>query len=404
MQYQYITTDEALQELCSDLRQATLIAFDTEFVSEDSYLPELCLVQVAAGDLVALIDPLEINDIRPFWETLASPGHTTIVHAGREELRFSLFAIDQAPHALYDVQIAAGLMGLEYPASYGTLVHKLLGKSLAKGETRTDWRRRPLSKRQLEYAIQDVADLQQVAAAIQERTANLGRTSWVDTEIMAWQKKIERDTGPDAWRNVSGSGSLKRQQLAIVRELWNWRDQEARRRNQPARRILRDDLICELAKRQTADPQRIRAIRGLNRGNLQKHIGDLTAAIETALALDSNEYPDIIRKNRGPHLTVLTQFLSTALGNLCKSAEIAPNLVATTQDVRDWLAYRFNRQGSQSNGPPLLATGWRADLLGSLMDDLLAGKVALRVEDPEQQQPLTMIMLDEEQGTFSTDH
>ena len=160
MQYQYITTDQQLQDLCNELRQAEVIAFDTEFVSEDSYLPELCLIQVAAGEQIALIDPLAIGDVTPFWKTLAEPGHKTIVHAGREELRFSLFAIEQAPHDLYDVQIAGGIVGLEYPASYGTLVHKLLGKNLAKGETRTDWRRRPLSTRQLDYAVQDVADLQ----------------------------------------------------------------------------------------------------------------------------------------------------------------------------------------------------------------------------------------------------
>ncbi|MCP3694565.1 MAG: ribonuclease D, partial [Planctomycetaceae bacterium] len=175
------------------------------------------------GKQISLIDPLAIGDVTPFWETLAEPGHQTIVHAGREELRFSLFAIDQPPHALYDVQIAGGIIGLEYPASYGTLVHKLLGKNLAKGETRSDWRKRPLSTRQLDYAVQDVADLQQVAAALQERTAALGRTEWVETEVTEWQNKLQREAGPDAWRNVSGSGSLNRRNLAIVRELWYWR-------------------------------------------------------------------------------------------------------------------------------------------------------------------------------------
>jgi len=393
VQHQTITTDEQLHDLCSDLRQAEVIAFDTEFVSEDSYLPELCLIQVAAGDQIAIIDPLTINDINPFWETLAEPGHVTVVHAGREELRFSLFAIDQPPHALYDVQIAAGMIGMEYPASYGTLVHKLLSKNLSKGETRSDWRRRPLSKRQLDYAIQDVADLQQVATALQARTAELERSSWVETEIKDWVAKLTRETGSDAWRNVSGSGSLKARNLAIVREIWYWRDQEAKRRNRPARRILRDDLICELARRQTADPQRIQAIRGMNRGNLKNHIPDLAAAIETALQLSEDQFPKLRRKARGPHLTVLSQFLTTALGNHCKSAHIAANLVATTQDVRDWLAYHFNRNNEQAQSPPALASGWRGELLGTILQDLLAGKVALRVHDPTDQQPLTMVRL-----------
>ena len=403
MQYQNITTDEQLHDFCSELSQAEVIAFDTEFVSEDSYLPELCLIQVAAGQQVALIDPLTINDVSPFWKTLSEPGHTTVVHAGREELRFSLFAIDQPPHALYDVQIAGGMIGLEYPASYGTLVNKLLGKNLTKGETRSDWRRRPLSKRQLDYAVHDVADLQQVAKALQERTAELGRTSWVGTEIEEWQAKITLETGSQAWRNVSGSGSLTARNLAIVRELWHWRDREARRLNRPARRILRDDLICELARRQTSDPQRIRAIRGMNRSNLQNHIAELADAIETALQLPQDKFPALLRKARGPHLTVLGQFLTAALSNLCKSAEIAPTLVGTAQDVRDWLAYRFNRNNEQSRSPPALATGWRAELLGSTMEDLLAGKVGLRVNDPWDQQPLAMVRLPDEQSETSSD-
>lgn len=403
MQYQTITTDEQLHAFCTDLRKAEVIAFDTEFVSEDSYLPELCLIQVAAGDKLVLIDPLTITNINPFWETLAEPGHVTVVHAGREELRFSLFAINRPPHALYDVQIAAGIIGLEYPASYGTLVHKLLGKTLSKGETRSDWRKRPLSKHQIEYAIQDVADLQQVAASLQARAAELNRSSWAETEIQAWLKKITRETGSDAWRNVSGSGSLKARNLAIVRELWYWRDREAKQRNRPARRILRDDLICELARRQTADPQRIRSIRGMNRSNLQKHIPELAAAIDSALQLSPDQHPKLRHKARGPHLTVLSQFLNTALSNHCKSAQIAPNLVATTQDVRDWLAYHLKQNNQRSQSPPALASGWREELLGTLLEDLLAGKVALRVHDPTDQQPLTMVRLSEAPGQIIDD-
>jgi len=404
VQYQTITTDEQLHNLCSELKQAEVIAFDTEFVSEDSYLPELCLIQVAAGDQVVLIDPLTINDINPFWETLAEPGHVTVVHAGREELRFSLFAIDRPPHALYDVQIAAGMIGLEYPAAYKTLVHKLLGKTLSKGETRSDWRKRPLSKRQIEYAIQDVADLQQVAKVLQARAAELKRSSWVETEIQVWLEKITRETGSEAWRNVSGSGSLKARNLAIVRELWHWRDREAKRRNCPARRILRDDLICELARRQTADPQRIRSIRGMNRGNIQKHISELAAAIDSALELNQDQLPKLRHKARGPHSTVLSQFLTTALGNHCKSAQIAPNLVATTQDVRDWLAYHTRQNTQRTQSPPALASGWREELLGTLLEDLLAGKIALRVHDPTDQQPLTMVRLSEDPAKPTDDN
>ena len=149
MDHEHITTDRALARLCADLASAESIAFDTEFVSEHSYRPELCLIQVAAGDRLAVIDPQPLASVRPFWELLAAPGHQTIVHAGREELLFCLGAVGKPPHDLFDVQIAAGLVGYEYPAGYSSLLAKLVGKRLQKGETRTDWRRRPLSAGQI---------------------------------------------------------------------------------------------------------------------------------------------------------------------------------------------------------------------------------------------------------------
>ena len=143
VKHELITTDHQLEEFCHALADAERIAFDTEFVSEDTYRPQLCLVQVAAADRLAVIDPLKVQNLVPFWTVLADGGHETIVHAGRQEIEFSLAAIGRPPHRLFDVQIAAGMVGIEYPASYGSLVSKLLGLTPQKGETRTDWRKRP---------------------------------------------------------------------------------------------------------------------------------------------------------------------------------------------------------------------------------------------------------------------
>src|SRR5207244_2461404 len=145
------------------------IAFDTEFVSEDSYRPDLCLVQVAAAGKLAVIDPHAVEDLAPFWNLLAAEGHETIVHAGREEFRFCRRAIGRRPARLFDIQLAAALIGLEYPAAYGTLISRLLGQRLGKGETRTDWRKRPLTPVQLEYALQDVIYLEPLRDLIHER-------------------------------------------------------------------------------------------------------------------------------------------------------------------------------------------------------------------------------------------
>ena len=157
--YSYITNQESLHQLCAKISAERVVAFDTEFVAEDSYKPELCLVQVAVGGDVAIIDPYPCGDLSPFWDTLVDPLNTVIVHAGREETLFCYRATKKLIPNLFDIQIAAGFLGFEFPASYGNLVHRFTGMLLDKEETRSDWRIRPLSQQQLQYAAQDVRDL-----------------------------------------------------------------------------------------------------------------------------------------------------------------------------------------------------------------------------------------------------
>ena len=387
MQYEFIATERELQDFCTTAASARVIAFDTEFVSEDTYRPELCLVQVAADDRLAVIDPYPIDDLSPFWDLLAREGHITVVHAGREELRFSLAAIGRGPHNLFDVQIGAALIGMEYPAAYSTLVSKLLGQTLPKGETRTDWRKRPLSQRQLEYAVHDVYYLERLSELLLTRLSELGRQSWLSDEMQSWQRQVEQFEQGERWMRTSGIAGLNRRHLAIVRELWRWRDEEARRRNQPTKRILRDDLIVELAKRQTADPKRIRALRGMERGDLQKQMTRLTTAIETALKLPDNQLPSLDRRPVRSQLNVLGQFLATALGSICRSAGVAPSIVGTAQDVRDLIAYHLGLTDPDDE-VPLLATGWRAEVVGKVIDDLISGKLSVSIIDPQAEEPL----------------
>jgi ribonuclease D len=388
VQYEFIATERELQDFCTAAAGARMIAFDTEFVSEDTYRPELCLVQVAADDHLAVIDPYPIPDLSPFWDLLSREGHVTVVHAGREELRFSLAAIGRGPHNLFDVQIGAGLIGMEYPAAYSTLVSKLLGQTLPKGETRTDWRKRPLSQRQLEYAVHDVYYLERLSEILLQRLTELGRQSWLDDEMQSWQRMVQDFEQGERWMRTSGIAGLNRRHLAIVRELWRWRDEEARRRNQPTKRILRDDLIVELAKRQTADPKRIRALRGMERGDIQKQMPRLTAAIETALKLPDSELPSLDRRPVRSQLNVLGQFLATALGSICRSAGVAPSIVGTAQDVRDLIAHHLGLTDPEEE-LPLLAQGWRAEVVGKVIDDLISGKLTVSIADPHAEEPLT---------------
>ena len=391
VQYESLTSDSKLVQFCDSVRGSECIAFDTEFVSEDSYRPELCLIQVAADDRLAVIDPQPIRDLTPFWDLICAPDHVTVVHASREEFLFCWHAIQKWPHRLFDTQVAAGLVGLEYPAAYGTLLSKLLSRKLSKGETRTDWRRRPLTRRQLEYAVQDVVHLPALFASLQSRLKKLGRLDWLHGEMTQIQRQLEASVSADQWRRVSGASGLSRRSLAIVRELWRWREEQAKQRNQPAKRVLRDDLIVELARRQTDDPKRIRAVRGLNYRGIQRHLSDLSDRIQQALELPDEELPSpSFRRSSRSQLSLLTQFLSTALGTICREADLAPGIVGTAQDVRDLVAHHFKMDGFGDGAPPALASGWRAEIVGEKIDRLLDGKLSIRITDPLADHPLQL--------------
>ena len=388
VQYDHVTTDQQLRDLCGQLAEADIIAFDTEFVSEDTYQPELCLIQVAARGKLAVIDPYAVKDQSPFWDLLTAGPRETLVHSGREEFRFCLRETGRRPASWFDIQIAAGLVGLEYPASYGTLAYKVLNKTLAKGETRTDWRRRPLSQRQLEYALQDVLDLEAIRWKLYEQLDKLGRVTWLEAELLDWQTDIEESERGEKWRRIGGLAGMSRRSLAVVRELWSWRDAEAQRRDIPARRILRDDLLLELAKRQTADMKRIRVVRGMEWGNVQKHLPAISEQIEKAMALSDSKLPHLERRVSRPQLNLLGQFLSTALGSICRTANVAASLAGTAQDVRDLIAYRLNLGGFVDGEIPILARGWRAEVVGNVIDHLLSGDLSIRITDPLAEEPL----------------
>ncbi|MCA9171336.1 MAG: HRDC domain-containing protein, partial [Planctomycetales bacterium] len=341
VQHEYIRTPAQLHRFCEQLSSASMIGFDTEFVSEDTYRPDLCLIQVAADEHLAVIDPRDVRDVTPFWDAICTGNHLTVVHAGREEFRFCFHAMRKRPQRLFDIQIAAGLIGLEYPASYGKLLQKLLDVELPKGETRTDWRRRPLSPRQIEYAIQDVTYLKPLYDCLHARLDTLGRLSWMDDEMTRWQTELEEFELRENWRRVSGSTGLSEKAMVIVRELWRWREAEAEAQNRPPRRVLRDDLLVELARRGKSDPQQIRAIRGIERSLSKRHFDAVADCIQRALALPRSEWPTRPPRKPSSHGSLVGQFIATALGSICRSLELAPSLVGTVQDVRDLVEYRL---------------------------------------------------------------
>jgi ribonuclease D len=387
--FEIVTEAGQFHGLVDRLAAQPFIAFDTEFVSEHTYRSQLCLLQVAAPGVLAVVDTLAIRDVEPFWRLLAEPGRTTVVHAGREEMGFILHAIGARPSSLFDVQVAAGLVDHDFPAGYASIVRRFLDAPTNKGETRTDWRKRPLSTAQLEYAVDDVRHLEELWRRLSARLEKLGRAGWMREEMATWQDDVEESFVRKRWRRVSGLGGLSRREMAVIRELWHWRDRVAEDRDMPPRRVLRDDLLVELAKRKSGDEQQIAAIRGMQRSDLRHILPGLATAIERGLALPDEECPGGEgHRAPPPQLAVLGQFCATAIAGACRRMHLAPALVGTASDMRDLLAYKLGH--AEEDRPPLLASGWRAEVVGELVDDLLAGRASLRVGDLRAHDPLVI--------------
>jgi ribonuclease D len=387
--YDHVTTESQLAHLVTRLAAHPHVAFDTEFVSEHTYRSQLCLIQVAAPGILAVIDTLKVRELDSFWRLLTEPERTTVVHAGREEMGFILHAIQARPARLFDVQVAAGLVDHDYPAGYASIVRRFLNVQTNKGETRTDWRQRPLSPAQLDYALDDVRHLEQLWNKLEGKLEAAGRTAWMQEEMATWQNDVEESFTRKRWRRISGLNGLPRRELAIARELWHWRDQVAESRDMPPKRVLRDDLIVELCKRKSADPAQIGAIRGMQRSDLRHIMNGLSEAIARGLACPEEDLPGGERHRAPPsQLAVLGQFLATAIAGNCRKEKISPALVGTAADMRDLLAFKLGYH--EEERPPLLASGWRADFVGSLVDDLLSGKAALRIGDVHAPDPLVI--------------
>ncbi|MEQ1828611.1 MAG: HRDC domain-containing protein [Pirellula sp.] len=385
--FSYITNLDSLHQLCDKIKERQLVAFDTEFVAEDSYRPELCLVQVAVDDDIAIIDPYLCGDLGCFWESLVDANVTVIVHAGREETLFCYRATKRLMHKLFDIQIAAAFLGFEYPASYGNLVHRFTGAILDKEETRSDWRVRPLTTQQLQYAAQDVRDLPRLYKTLTNQLGKLDRIGWLEEETRRWQEELGEYESSENWYRISGIQSLSGNSLSIVRGLWSWRETKAKERDIPPRKILRDDLMIELARRGTSDARRISSLRGMEHRHMKQHLPELTKAIEESLNQPPPIWPRRQRYGKGQPPAMVTQFLSAALAYICRTKKISPAIVATSDDLRDFVKYRLDPNGDV-NSPPSLLVGWRAEIVGKQLDQLLSGELAMVLDDLESETPI----------------
>lgn len=386
---QLITDPAEFEDLCDHIRASGMVAFDTEFVSEHTYRPVLCLLQFATRERCVAVDPFAVPDLSSWWNLMVDSDTTIVVHAGREEARFCLTHTQESPRQLIDVQIAEGLRSRSYPLSYEKLIERVLGKRIHGKETRTDWRRRPLSSRQIDYALEDVVYVLEVWDKQRQSLQKLNRLEWAECEFQRMLDETVAERTREGWRRISGIHRLRPRELAVARELSNWREDQADERDQPLRRILRDDLLLDLARRQPRSAQEVLATRDMSRSNYKRAVDEMVKCIEAGLAIPDSELPanvDSAKRDNRHDEHVLGQLLGIALANRCSELDVSKALVGTSADLRDLV--RWLTDDRKRGTPPRLNEGWRAEVCGNLLTDVLSGDVTLRVADPNSDHPL----------------
>ena len=384
-----ITTTPQLLGLVEHLRASGRFGFDTEFVSEETFEPVLCLVQVATRDRMALIDPLAVRDLNPFWEVVCDPSIEVVMHAAGEDLRIGLIKTGRLPRRVFDVQLAVGLLGYSYPLSLVNLVGQVLNVTIGGGETRTDWRRRPLSAAQLDYALDDVRYLLDLADFLAAGLRDLGRTAWAEEEFVDFVASISRRADEERWRRLPGLNQLGRRGMEMARRLSEWREDEARRQNRPLRQFMRDDLLVAIAKRQPTNRRGLEALRDFNRPALLSRSDEILRVLDEARHVPEDSLPEpSMRVEEPPGVSTVANLLSAALAQCCAQNRIAGSLVANTADIKHLI--RWYLDGRPEIHRPALLQGWRAEICGGILLDVLEGRVALRVTNPGSDFPVAL--------------
>lgn len=383
----HVTDPSALAACVDHLSRHALIGFDTEFVGEDTYRPDLCLIQVSTAERLFVIDPFESGPLGSFWELLHDPKRTVIVHAGREEVRLSRFQSGRPPAALFDMQIAAGLIGLTYPIGYAGLVQTVLGSRLNKGDTLSDWRRRPLSDSQIRYAYDDVRYLIPAYEKVHKRLTQYDRLGWAAEEFGEFiGRATAADVSEDRWRRVKGSGGLGRRELAVVKALYEWRDGVAERRNRPARTVMRDDVLVEVARRGARAPDDLHELRGIPRGEAEA----ITRAVRGANALPLSQCPPRVLSDQDPpQVAVLGSLLNVVLTDVCERLRLAQSLVCSMQDLKDLVRARQPGGALPDDSP--FRGGWRREVILPHLERVLDGNLMVRVTNSQTPAPLEYI-------------
>jgi len=366
-----------LESYCRAWRRAGRFAFDTEFIRDDTYEAILCLVQVAADGQVVLIDPTRSLDLTPFWDLVTDPEVTTIVHAGKEDFELCLRKTGKPPRNVFDVQIAAGFLGYGYPLNLTRLVSEFAGERISKAQTLTDWLRRPLTEAQVRYACEDVAHLPRVYARMVEELTRAGRLEWAQEEFQRFENPLHyRPPVRDRLFRLKGTKRLDGPSLAVLARLIEWRDRWAQQRNRPLRALMRDDVLVAIARRRPKRASDLEVLRGFPQARNKKVVQELLRVIEEAWQTPPSEWPEPLHLPKEmPMGKVMLDILSAVTRAICEEWKVSHELVGSTQRLREVLDYRA---GLLEQKPALLC-GWRGELIGRRLLELLDGHSELHV-------------------------
>jgi len=377
----YIENEASLRELADRLRDTDRLAIDTEFMGEDSYAPRLEIVQVATKDLVAIIDRRAVPALDRFLELLTDSRILKIMHAGRQDLEIFSGETGITPTPIFDTQVAAAMVGYGTQIGYAQLVQQVVGVSLEKTETFTNWAQRPLTPQQVEYALEDVCHLFALHAHLIERLTVLGRLEWAEEEF----RRLQVASGEEAraanlrYQRIRGWEGLKPRARGVLQELAVWREHEAQKRDRPRGRVVRDDILLEIARRGPATIEALRGLRGLQPSHVEKHGEALVAAVQRGMRVPERELPQAEKRRRmDPESAGLADLLGTALKVRAVEASISPQLLATSADLE---VFALERGRGAAEKLPILQ-GWRRAMAGEHLLHVMEGRLTVGY-DPE---------------------
>jgi ribonuclease D len=376
MSMHVITTTEELDTAVAALAKSNFVTVDTEFIRETTFWPELCLIQMAAPDVTALVDPLADGlDLSSFFALMADERITKVFHAARQDVEIIHHLGDLIPHPIFDTQVAAMVCGFGDSVSYDQLVQKITGAQLDKSSRFTDWRHRPLSDKQLAYALADVTHLIDVYKHLAAELERERRAHWLTEEMDVLTSRETYDPDPEnAWKRLK-MRLRKPQELAVVQAVAAWREREARERNVPRGRILKDDAIYEIAQQAPRDAAALGRLRTTPKGwERSTSATALLGVVNTALALPKDQMPRVPKIAQAPEGSgAAAELLKVLLRQVAEREGVAAKVLASSEDID-----RIAAEGEMADVPAM--HGWRRAVFGEVAAKLVRGEIGLKFD------------------------